>query len=62
VCAKSGRHGDCDEDKLRACVGQFGWAGLGSDSAFGHAAEVDRRVQQFLNFLQLFKYSPRFKL
>jgi hypothetical protein len=60
--AESGCHGDCDEDKLRACLGRFGWAGLRSDSALGHTAEVGRPVQHFLNFLQLFKYSPRFKL
>jgi hypothetical protein len=62
VGAECGRHGDCDEDKLMACLGQFGWVGLGSDSALGRTAEVGRPVQHFLIFLQLFKYSRRFKL
>jgi hypothetical protein len=51
VGAESGHRGDCDEDKLRACLGRFGWAGLGSDSALGRTAEVGRPVQHFLNFL-----------
>jgi hypothetical protein len=59
--AESGRRGDCGEDKLRACLGWFGWVGLGSDSALGRTAEVGWPVQHLLKFLQLFKYSLRFK-
>jgi hypothetical protein len=51
VGAERGHRGDCDEDKLRACLGRFGWAGLGSDSALGRTAEVGQPVQHFLNFL-----------